>query len=151
MESAPIVETPVEAPIVEAPVEAVPIEAAPVETPMVEAQIQTEAPAIIEETPAETALEAPAEESAIPEPIAEAAPETIIETPLQTFEVTETHSVETTLEKMLEAPTIETASQVLVEEAHIPAHPLEAPTPGATETDHDANTDTAETDDSNSQ
>ena len=60
------------------------------------------------------------------EAVTEAAPEPAVEVPLQAFEVTEQAPVETTLEKIMEAeePVIE---PVLVEEVHIPIHPLEAP------------------------
>ena len=71
-------------------------------------------------------VEAPAEVIAPTEPVAEAAQEQpTVEAPLQAFEVTEQAPIETTLEKVLEEPAIETVS--MVEEAHIPAHPLEAP------------------------
>ena len=52
---------------------------------------------------------------------------------LQDFEVTEPAQIETTLEKVME-PAIETIiDPVIVEEAIIPAHPLEAPHVAQTE------------------
>ncbi len=73
-------------------------------------------------------IETPVENVAPVEAITEAAPEPAVEVPLQAFEVTEQAPVETTLEKIMEEaeaqPVIE---PVLVEEVHIPAHPLEAP------------------------
>ena len=77
----------------------------------------------------------------------------VIEAPLQVFEVTEHAPIETTLEKIME-PAIEEPiiQSVIVEEAHIPAHPLEAPQQAhsdemvAMETDTDQTTPTDESD-----
>ena len=77
----------------------------------------------------------------------------VIEAPLQVFEVTEHVPIETTLEKIME-PAIEEPiiQSVIVEEAHIPAHPLEAPQQAhsddmvAMETDTDQTTPTDEND-----
>ena len=56
-----------------------------------------------------------------------------VEAPLQDFEVTEPAQIETTLEKVME-PSIETLNaSVIVEEAIIPAHPMEAPHAAQTE------------------
>ena len=83
--------------IVEAPVIT---EAAPIEQPTVAVE---EAPAI--------EVEAPAETIAPTEPVAEAPQEqTVVEAPLQAFEVTEQAPIETTLEKVLEEPVIEPVS-----------------------------------------
>ena len=101
----------------------------------------------------EIEIEAPAETIIATEPIAEAAHEEqpVIEAPLQAFEVTEQAPIETTLEKVLEEPTIEPIS--LVEEAHIPAHPLEAPQQAhsgqITEADNSDQTPQAEENDEN--
>jgi hypothetical protein len=123
----PIKETIVEAVIEAVPVIETPVEAAPViETPAVEIAPVVEAP-VIEATPA-LVEEAPAviEAAAPTEPLVETVhEEPVVEAPLQAFEVTEPTTVETTLEKVLEEPAIEPVS--LVEEVHIPAHPLEAP------------------------
>jgi len=59
-----------------------------------------------------------------PEVVAEAAPETVaVEVPIDTFEVAQAATIETTLDKVIE-PVLET---ITLEEAQVPAHPLEAP------------------------
>ena len=76
---------------------------------------------------------------------------TMEEAPLQDFEVTEPIQIETTLEKVMD-PSIETISSVIVEEAIIPAHPMEAPHAAQTEMEASAETVTAtETEDSSEQ
>ena len=82
---------------------------------MVEAPVE----AVVEAARGE-AVEAPAVEEIAP--IVEAA------TPLQSFEVTEHAPTEMTLEKVMEQALDEQLIQpVVVEEAHITTHPLEAP------------------------
>jgi len=132
---APVVEAVVEeaAPIIEAPV----IETVPEAAPIIEAP--KEVTPIIEEAPI-IAVEVPTETIATTEPaVEETHEEQVVEAPLQAFEVTEPTTVETTLEKVLEEPAIEPVS--LVEEAHIPAHPLEAPQQAHSELTAEADSD----------
>lgn len=80
-------------------------------------------------------------EAAVPE-------QPVVDVPLQVFEVTEPEPVETTLEKLME-PEIELLSEpIMVEEAHVPAHPSEAPQQApsevTTETDSDQDIQTEE-------
>ena len=115
IQAAPIIEAPVEVPasIVEEAQVAVVEEAAPIEQLTIAVE---ETPALtVEAAPIiETPVEAPAETIIATEPIAEVAHEEqpVIEAPLQDFEVTEQAPIETTLEKVLEEPAIETISLV---------------------------------------
>jgi polyhydroxyalkanoate synthesis regulator phasin len=154
-DTSPVEETPiVEAPEVETSVHE-PVEEAPAnpdEPKTVE--ITAEAPsdeAIADSMPEEPIInidEAPVdktpEETMAPmEEVSEVAQEQqVVDVPLQTFEVTEQTPVETTLEKVLEEPEIESVS--MVEEDHIPAHPSEAPQQAHSELT--AETDTDQTD-----
>ena len=115
------------------------IEAVPEAAPIIEAPVEEVTLPIIEESPA-IIVEAPTETIAPTEPVVEEThEEQVVEAPLQAFEVTEPTTVETTLEKVLEEPAIEPVS--LVEEAHIPAHPLEAPQQAHSELTTEADSD----------
>ena len=88
------------------------------------------------------------------EPVEEAVQEQPpVEIPLQAFEVTEQSPIETTLEKVLDEQIVEPDNGVVVEEVHIPAHPLEAPQQAhlelATEADNNDQTTQAEENDEN--
>jgi polyhydroxyalkanoate synthesis regulator phasin len=164
MESAPVETIPVEAPPVEeAPVESVPEETVTIILPEPEVQVINEPtpeitpqePEIAEPAPQEPIItmeaaapadqptvEAPAENATPAEEVAETAPEQpAVEVPLQAFEVTEQAPIETTLEKLMESMIEPATETVIVEEVHVPAHPLEAPhqapTDATTETESD--------------
>ncbi len=101
-----------------------PVAEAPV---IIEAAIIEQPTAPIEEAPT-VIIENPIESVAPNDPVEEAAQEQpAVEVPLQAFEVTEQAPIETTLEKVLEEQIVEPVSCDVVEEVHIPAHPLEAP------------------------
>jgi len=173
-ETAPIQEAPIETPIIEeASMEAAVVEEAPVmeEAPVEEAQFTpAEVEMVNEAAPEEVMAESVVEEATVnmeeaspmDEPVAEAqveietspeevanaeiAPEPTVAVPLQSFEVTEHSPMETTLEKLMDQTIEEQINQpVIVEEAHIQAHPLEAPQQAPSEEILDADTATDQT------
>ena len=102
-------------------------EASPMQEPVAEAQVE------IETSPEEVAN-------------AEIAPDPTVAVPLQSFEVTEHSPMDMTLEKIMEQTIEEQVNQpVIVEEAHIQTHPLEAPQQAPSEEILDADTATDQT------
>ena len=75
----------------------------------------------------------------------------LVEAPIDAFEVAPVAEVETTLDKIM-TPEVETGiEQIIVEEVQVPAHPLEAPHAAQMETvqQQSENEAAAETEDSN--
>ena len=163
---APVAEiTTIETQAVETPiVEVTPIEEVAIITPEPEIQIVNEqvvdiAPHELSNTepiPQEITMEASAPEApaveqpaieaetnvTTPEVVSEAAPEkTEVEVSIDSFEVPQVCTIETTLDKVIEP--------VILEEAQIPAHPSEAPQGAQTETAQCQSAEETATEDSN--
>ena len=128
--------------------EAVAVEVA-IEEPVAEASLVIEEPIVGESFEAaivDVAPEIIAPAEAVVEQVMETSPDPVVEAPLQVFEVTEHAPIETTLEKIME-PAIEEPiiQSVIVEEVHVPAHPLEAPQQAHSDEMVDMETDTVQT------